>query len=242
MRAEVRHQLKQDRFSKVTFEAAGRTVDWSIEHKNKLIVFSAAVAVLLAVLVGGWFYLSQQDQKASLELGQGLRTLNTPLRQPGTPAEPDQPTFTSSAERATQARKQFQAIVQNYPHTRSAEFARYFLGLTEADLGDNTAAARELQSVAMSHNADLSGLAKFGLAAVYRNQHNDKGAMDLYNTLISKPPATVSKAAAQVELAATYEADGQPREARRIYQQMQKENPANSAPAQLATEKLQALK
>ena len=27
VRAEVRHQLKQDRFSKVTFEAAGRTFD-----------------------------------------------------------------------------------------------------------------------------------------------------------------------------------------------------------------------
>jgi lipopolysaccharide biosynthesis regulator YciM len=88
----------------------------------------------------------------------------------------------------------------------------------------------------------LSALAKFALAAVYRNQHNDKAAMDLYNTLIARPTTTVGKATAQMELAATYESDGQPREARRIYQQMQKENPANSAPAQLASEKLQALK
>jgi len=242
VRAEVRHQLKQDRFSKVTFEAAGRTFDWSVAHKNKLIIFSIVALVLLAAVIGGWFYLSQQDQKASLQLGQALRTLNTPLRSPGTPAEPDLPSFTSSTERGTQARRQFQAIVENYPHTRSAEFARYFLGLTAADLGDNSAAVHELQSVASSRNDDLAGLAKFALASVYRNQHNDKGAMDLYNTLISRPTTTVSKAAAQLELAATYEADGQPREARRVYQQVQKDNPANSAAAQLATEKLRALK
>lgn len=242
MRAEVRHQLKQDRFSKITFEAAGRTFDWSVAHKSRLILASVAGVLVIAVVVGGWFYLNQQDQKASLELGRAVRTLSTPLITPETPAQPEVSSFASSQERATQARKQFQAVVDQYPHTRSAEFAHYFLGQTAADLGDNAAALRELQSVASYHNEDLAALAKFALAALYRNQHNDKGAMDLYNSLIAKPAVTVSKAEAQMELASTYEAGGQPGEAKRIYQQVQKENPANTPAGQLAAEKLQALK
>jgi TolA-binding protein len=242
VRAEVRHQLKQDRFSRATFEAADRTIHWSVEHKNKVMLASAAVVVATVLVLGGWYYLNQQDQKASLQLSQAVRTLDTPLRPPNMPAQEEAPSFASSKDRAAQAHKQFQGVVDQYPHTRSAEFARYFLGLTAADLDDNAAAVRNLQAVATSHNQDLAALAKFALASVYRNQHNDKGAMDLYNTLISKPTTTVSKAAAQIALAETYEANGQPREARSIYQQVQKENPGSTPAGQLATEKLQALK
>lgn len=242
MRAEVRHQLKQDRFSRVTFDAAEKTVHWSVEHKNKVLIAFVVAVAIVAILLGGWLYLGQQDQKASFELSQAVRTMDTPLRPANTPPQPENPTFASSTERATQARKQFQAIADKFPHTRSANFAHYFLGLTSANLGEYSAATRELQDVASSHNQDLSALAKFALASVYRNQHNDKAALDLYNNLIAKPTTTVSKVMAQMEQAATYEAEGQPGEAKRIYQQVQKENPANSAPTQLANEKLQALK
>jgi TolA-binding protein len=185
-----------------------------------------------------WYSLNQQDQSASLGLSQAVRTLDTPLRDEGTPPQPENPSFGSATERATEAHKEFQAIVDKYPHTRSAEIARYFVGLTEVDLGDNAGATRELQSVAESRNEGLSALAKFALASVYRNQGHNKQAIELYTALIAKPTSTVSKATAQLEMAAAYEADQQPLEARRIYQQVQKENPASPA-AQLATEKLQ---
>ena len=47
MRAETRHQLKQDRFSKVTIEAAEKTAHWTVEHKSKVTV--VAIAVLVSV-------------------------------------------------------------------------------------------------------------------------------------------------------------------------------------------------
>ena len=132
VRAETRHQLKTDRFSRVTIDAAERTAHWSVEHKSKLIVAAVAVLVVAVAVAGGWYYLSQQDQKASLEMSQAVRTLDTPVRPPNMPPQPDAPSFASSSERATAARKQFQAIVDKYPHTHSAEFARYFVG---RDLG-----------------------------------------------------------------------------------------------------------
>ena len=241
MRAETRHQLKQDRFSLATFGAAEATVHWTVEHKSKLILVVVVLALLMAAAFGGWYYLNQQDQKASVQLNQAVRTLDTSVRPAGAPAEPDFPSFASAKERATQAHKQFQAIVDGYPHTRTAEFARYFLGLTSSQLGDNATAERDLKDVASSHNDDLAALAKMALATVYRNTKRTKDAIDLYNALIAKPTRSVGKATAQMELADTYKSSQQPAEAKRIYEQMQKENPASEV-AKFATQKLQELK
>ena len=241
MRAETRHQLKQDRFSRATIDVAEKTVHWSVEHQNKLLVSGAIALVVAGIMLGGWYYLGQQDQKASLDFGAAIRTLDTPVRPPNMPPQPDSPSFASSKERAAAAHKQFQEIVQKYAYTHAADFAHYFLGLTSAQLGDNPAAERELQQVAAYRNADLATLAKFALASVYRNTNRDKQAVDLYKQIVAKPTATVSKVAAQLELAATYQSTNQPLEAKRVYEQIQKENPASEA-AQLATTKLQALK
>ena len=241
MRAETRHRLKEDRFSRATIGAAEATVHWSEEHKSKLMIGGLILAVVLAAAFGGWYYLNQQDQKASVQLNQAVRTLDTQLRPAGTPAEPDIPSFASAKERTTEAHKQFQAIVNQYPHTRTAEFAHYFLGLTSYQLGDNAAAERDLRSVASTHNEDLAALAKLALAGVYRDTNRSKDAIDLYNQLIAKPTRSVGKTTAQMELAEMYVSTQQPAEAKRIYEQIQKENPASEV-AQFATQKLQALK
>ncbi len=222
-------------------DAAEATVHWSVDHQSKLIVGGLILAVVLAAGFGGWYYLNQQDQKASILLNQAVRTLDTPLRPAGTPAEADIPSFSSAQERTTEARKQFQAIVSQYPHSRTAEFARYFMGLTSSQLGDNAAAEQDLKSVASAHNQDLAALAKLALASVYRDTNRTKDAIDLYNQLMAKPTRSVGKTTAQMELAETYMSTQQPAEAKRIYEQIQKENPASEV-AQLATQKLQELK
>jgi tetratricopeptide (TPR) repeat protein len=241
VRAEVRHQLKQDKFSRTTLEVAGKTVHWTVEHKNKLIASAAVLLVVVLAGLGGWYYLEQQDQRASVDFGKATRVLETPLRPPGVAAQPDYPSFASSQERASEARKQFQAILSKYPHTRAADFARYFVGVASATLGDTATAERELKAVSAYHNQDLTALAKLALASVYRNQGRTADALELYKQLIAKPARTVSKSAAQFELAETYQAAGKTADAKKQYQQLQKENP-QSAAAQLASAKLEELK
>jgi len=78
----------------------------------------AVIAVVVAGAVfGGWYFLNQQDQQASFELSQAVRTMDTPLRPANMPPEPDNPTFASSKERATEASKQLRNVVDKYPHT-----------------------------------------------------------------------------------------------------------------------------
>jgi len=241
VRAETRRELKQDRFSRATIDAAETAVHWTAEHRSALIVGVVAVAIVLAAGLGSWIYISNQNEKASLALTEAMRTLDTPVRPAGMPPQPDFPSFVSTQERNDTAKKQLQAIVDQYPHTHTADVAHYFLGTTALEAGDNATAERELKDVANAGNADLSSLAKMALATLYNNTNRTKEALDLYKQLAGKPTMTVSKVAADLKLASLYETLQQPGEARRIYEQIQKENPGTEAGA-LAQSKLQELK
>ena len=241
MRAETRHQLKEDRFSKATLHAAEQTVHWTVEHKSKLVIAGIVLAVAALIGFGGWYYVNGQDEKASLEFGSANRVLEQPVRPAGVPAQPGYPSFASSQDRATEAREQFQSVIDKYPHTHTADMARYFVGLTSAQLGDNAAAERNLQEVANSSNKDLSSLAKLGLASVYRAENKDSQATDYYKQLIDKPTISVNKVTAQLELASFYEGRQKPDEAKRVYDQIAKENPSTDA-ASLAQQRAAKLK
>ena len=241
MRAEARHQLKQDKFSRATLQVAGQTMDWTVEHTSKLIVGGIIAAVVLAGVLGGWYYLNGQDQKASLNLSKALRTMQAPIRTAGEPEQPGVESFSSAKDRATQAHKEFQVVVDQYPHTHAEDLARYFLGLTAADTGDYASAEKELNAVASYRNADLASLAKQALGSVYLREGKTKEAVEVFKALSEKPTTLVTKSAAQLQLADALLADRQPLEAKGIYERVQKENPAMPA-SQIAAQALQNLK
>ena len=241
MRAEARHQLKQDKFTRTTIQVAEQTVHWTVEHQGKLI--AAAVVLVLVILagLGSLYYLEKQNETASADFGKAVSVLDTPVRPAGMPAQPDLPSFASASERATEARKQFQAVIDKYPHTHAADFSHYLLGTTAASVGDNATAERELKTVAGYQDQDLSSLGKLALASVYHNQGKTQDAVSLYKQLVEKPTRSVSKVSAELALADAYQSSGNNVEAKKLYEQLKKESPAGPA-AQIATEKLQALK
>jgi predicted negative regulator of RcsB-dependent stress response len=241
VRAETRHQLKEDRFSRVTLGAAEKTAHWSVEHRNTLAIAVVVVALIAAGAVGGWYYLSAQDEKASFDMSQALRTLQAQLRPAGTPAQPDIPSFTSAKERAAAAHNQFQAVVDKYPHTRTADMARYFLGVTSVSAGDNATAEKQFKEVASNGNKELASVAKLALASVYGNTNRPKDAEAIYKELSNKPTASVSKVTAELQLAELYQNNNQPLDAKRLYEQIKKDTPTTEA-GQLATQKLAELK
>jgi len=231
----TRHQLKQDRFA----ETAAETVSWAVEHRNKIIVAAVAISVAAVLIIGGWFYFDHRDSAASVDLGKAIRIYEAPLRPANAPAQPDFQTFTSASERATAAQKEFKAVADNYPHTRSSEFAQYFIGLTYRDMGDNKNAEQSLNKVAGIHNKDVASLARFALAGIYEESNREPDAIKIYQDLIAHPTSTVPKATAQLELAAIYQTK-QPSEAAHIYDQIRKEDPQSPA-AQIAGTRLASL-
>ena len=233
--AYTRHQLKQDKFA----ETAKDTVSWAVEHQKPLATVSIAAVVALVILAGGWIYYNQRDQAAGAEIGDALRIYGAPLS-PANAPKPDYPTFTSAKERAEAARKVFQQVQDKYPHTRAAEVARYFVGVTSLDVGDTATAEKALQQVAGSRHHDLAALGMFALAAVYCAENKEAEAIKLYQELAAHPASTVPRSTAQLELATLYQ-QKQPEEAAKLYTQIKKDDPGSPA-AQAATTRLASLK
>lgn len=216
----TRQQLKHDRFTDATKD----TVSWAVEHQSKLVTLGIILLIALAVMAGGWYYFDQQNEKASMALGAAVRAYQRPVRPTGMPAQPDFPSYASIAERGKDAQKQFLDVAGKYPHTKSADIARYLGGVAAVDAGDNSAAERELKEVASGRNEDLSSLAKMALAALYRSTHRDSDAIAIYNQLAEHPTPSVSKASALFAKAEMLQSS-QPAEAAKIYKQVADEDP-----------------
>ena len=234
MRTEVRHRLKEDPFAK----SAQETLGWAAAHRNTLLGAVVVAAVIALVIFGGWYYYDQQETKANLELGAALRTLSAPVT--ATPEPGDTETYPTAQARSQAAEKKFQAVTDHFRHTKSADMARYMVAVTHMESGDNAEAEKRFKEVAGSSNGDVASLANMALASIYAGSGRQAEAINIYKSLIDHPTNAVSKPEAQMQLAGLY-ADSNPAEARKIYLQMETDDPTGPL-AQLALSKIAALK
>jgi len=218
----TRHQLKQDKFA--TF--VSKEMQLATENRRTIITVIGVVALVLLLVIGYITINNSRDDKASLAMGNAMRTYNAQLRAPDAPATPDYKSYTSIKERAQAALKEFNQIAAEYPSTRNGKFARYMAGISAMDAGDSKLAEQDLTEASSFRDSDISSLAKFALASLYRNMNRDADVIRLYKELIETNSTTVPKATAQFELASFYETKQQPAEAARIYQQIQTEEQA----------------
>jgi predicted negative regulator of RcsB-dependent stress response len=220
-----RHQLKQDKFASFV----SKEIELASTHRKTIVSGIIAVGVILIALAGIMLYINQRDDKASVALGDAMRTYQAPLRAPEAPVSPDIETFTSAKDRAQAAVKKFNHIATEYSSTRNGKFARYMAGIAAVDAGDLKAAEQSLSEASSFRDRELSALAKFALASIYRDSQRDSDAIRLYQELIDINSPEVPKTTAQFELAALYEGKHQPADAAKVYEQIQKDEQAERA-------------
>jgi predicted negative regulator of RcsB-dependent stress response len=158
---------------------------------------------------------------------------STPLAAAGVPAQSN--VYTTAADRAKAANGQFQAVADKYGMLTQGKMARYFVGLTDEEMGQTSAAETALKEVTGSWNRDVANLAKIALAGLYQQSGRTNDAIDLYNQIVAKPSTTVSAAVAQLDLADLYAAQGKQDQARALWAKVQdadKEGAAGSIAAQ----------
>jgi tetratricopeptide (TPR) repeat protein len=220
----TRHDLKQDKFAASAAEAVHEVV----EHRSG-IVKMVSIVVALAVLGGGIFwYMNTREEQATNALGQALVSYSAPVVPPGTPKDAGVTAFYSDQERLIASKNLFYAISDQYGWTASGQYARYLAGVTEKELGNYKVAEDQLRALTTIRRKELAALAKYALAAVYRDESRDPEAINLLQTLIEKPSVSVPKANAQFALADIYVAEHQPDKAKVIYDEIAKDNPKNA--------------
>ncbi len=239
MQGYTRHQLKQDKFA----ETAKGAAHWTAVHRRP-VVWGIGIVVLAALAYFGFMtWQNRQNEAANTALGSAMRTFTTPLRPAGTPAGEAKESFTSIAERAKEAEKEFKTAADQFdkfPYAKAGKIARYMEGVAAMQAGDIAAAEQTLKSVADSRDKNIAALAKLVLASLYRSSNRQSDATRIYKDLADHPTETVSKVQAQLEMAEMYESTD-PLQATSIYQQIQKEN-SESPAGKIAAAKLAGAK
>jgi TolA-binding protein len=227
----TRHQLKEDKFQEVT----RGVLEQAQAHRQQLTLLAVVVLALVVGAGAFGFWRNQQDDQASLAMGQAITTYTAPIRAQDAPVDPNQLSFTSVQERATKAQEQFQAIGDKYPHTQSGKNAGYMAGVAALDAGKYSDAEAKFRKAADIGGKELASLAKMGLASVYEATNRDQEAINVYNELMKKPTVSVSRARAQFALATLYERKD-PVQAKKIYDQLASDK--SPAVAQMAKQRL----
>jgi TolA-binding protein len=194
------------------------------------------VAGILVVVVGSALALKtrmeRREAEAASELGAALRTFRAYVGapSPGSPA-PDGETFTTAPEKYKKALDQFAAVVRKYPPTKSAAIALYHEGVCQSQLGDDAGAVKTLQAASGASDSAIASLAKLALADEMARTSKLSEAAKLYQDLADHPTLTVPRATALLEMAGAYRST-QPAQARRIYDELEKEFASDVALAQ----------
>jgi tetratricopeptide (TPR) repeat protein len=230
---QTRHALKKDKFA----QAAADSASWVSGHRSGVLRWVIVGGAALILTVGALIFWSLRSTAADTALGAAMDTYTSPLAQQGLP--PGNGIYATSADRAKAANSQFAAVAQQYGWLPQGVKARYFLGITDEELGQNASAETELKAAAGSWNPDLSNLAKLALAGLYRQTARDAQAIELYNAIAAKPSETVSTAVAQLNLADLYVAQGKQDQARTIWAKI-KDADKDGAAGSIATQKLAA--
>lgn len=236
MDTQTRHALKHDRF----VDSTNATLDWASDNRGTLIRYGVIALVVIALLIAAIWTYSVRQQKAESILGQALSIYQTPLRVPGEPADASQGSYDTAAARAKAAYPLFEKAANSYGWLRAGEDARYFAGLADIDMGDQSKAETELTKAAKAHNNNIAALAKMALASLYVQTNRNSQAINIYNELAKHPTMSVPASAAELQLASLYE-NTNPDKAKQIYAKI-KDQDKKTAAGQIATEQLQKLK
>lgn len=235
----TKQQLKKpDQFISMTEHG----IEWANQNRRTAVTAALVVLVVILAVVGAASWYTSRSNAAATAFGSAMQTYQTPVASAAQPVPPGMKSFPTAAARAAQANTEFQQVAKQYGLTPDGKLAKYFVGITYMEEGQNVPAEDALKPVASSWNSGLAALGKMALAQIYAQTNRVPQAIDLYNELAKGKADTVPAGLAQLQLAELYESQGKTEQARQIYAEI-KDKDKNSkgkpgAAAEIATEKL----
>ncbi len=212
----------------------------SVASHQQLLYILLGAALVIGLGVFGWnSYSQRQTAKAAAALDDAMMVFDARIRAPGESVDTGEITYVDEKNKFADAEKKFLDISSQYGRTRPGQMATYYAALSEIQLKRFDDAAKHLNEVAASGDENLTGLARFQLAAVYDQSDKATQAADIYKQLADKPTEFVPKALVLLTLADHYRTSD-PAQATKLYNQVKTDFPDTPA-AQEADDGLELL-
>jgi len=219
MKAQERHHLKENEFATTAARVAEQV---SLNRSSILMVAGAAVVV--AAIVGGYFYMqSRTYDQASALLGAGLVIEQATIAPAPTLPGAKQPagTYPTEAARGEAAIAAFQKTIDAYPTHEVGTAARYHLGTTLLSLGRGADAERAFAEATATGGSSLyAEMARLGHAQALGAQKKYDEAIKALTDLSGQRDGRLPLDGVLMELARVCRQAGKTQEARAAFKRV----------------------
>ncbi|MEE2823057.1 MAG: tetratricopeptide repeat protein [Acidobacteriota bacterium] len=206
--------------------------NWCSENRF-LIISILAVFVLTIVGSSAWtFYQAQSLDELQKRFNETLSLYHTPVNNPQDPPAEDAPEieylFESNQERLEESLGAFTEIVEASPNSKIGLLSRYYTGVIQQQLGQTEDAKNDFDFIIQNASRpEIQNLSRHYLARLAQSNNDREQAKALLEQLLVDESNTFPKAVALLELARTYEGEGNTEAALRYYQRLTEEYPTS---------------
>ena len=174
-----------------------RLIEFFQTNTKKVGILAAVIVVVAIGIYGGLQFLDNRQAQAQEQLGKGMDFFHAKVSPDASDdpfAQGSAPVFRSDNAKYNAAAKEFASLVSGYGSSKLSVIARYYLGLSQLQLGQKKEAIQNLETVADNSRDRIVGfLAKKVLAADYIGSGNYKRAVEMLEGMIRDPQCDLPK-------------------------------------------------
>ena len=204
-------------------------IEFFQSNGKKIGILAVAVILVGVGVYGGFQYLESKQSQAQEQLGKGMNFFHAQVA-PDASNDPyakgPTPIFKSDKAKYEAAAREFSSVVSGYGYSKLSVVARYYLGLSQLQLGLRKEAVQNLETVAgNSKDRTVGFLAKKVLATEQMNSGNYKGAREILEGMIRDPQCDLPKEDLNIDLSRVLVAQGRRDEAIKLLREAGSQGP-----------------
>ncbi|MCM2254849.1 MAG: tetratricopeptide repeat protein [Vicinamibacteria bacterium] len=224
MDKELKRQIKEDEIR----SGLEHAVEWVVTNRETALKIAGGVLLVVALLGGYSYWRSTQEAQASAALVDALRAFEgvSKAEQPAGPAG-STAAWADERERYTKAAAGFDDVASRFSNSRSADWARYYAGVSRLRLGEIDRAREALKLTASHRDPMLKSLGGLALAEVERRAGQPAAAAEALGRLVADPAYALPKDHALLRQASCLEEAKRFGDARDLYQRVFQDFPGS---------------
>ena len=219
MKAQERHQLKQNEFAQTTARVAATLQS----HRDRIVVIGAASLAVILIVGGYFWWRGRTDDRAGALLGRAMAITDAQIAPaPTVPGATQLPgTYPTEQARQAAALQAFQEVAATYPNSTSGIAAKYHAAGMLLEASRLPEAEQTFREVADKAGKSLYGpMAKLGLAAALSGQSKHDDAIKILTDLSGDRDGALPQDAVLMELARACLKAGKVPDARAAYKRV----------------------